>query len=1088
MTATRATDDEAQEVAGYALVRRLGGGMDDVFEAVERATGARVALKLPRAGSDGVAWARFDRGVRLARRLDHPRVVRVLAAGHDDGRRPWMTMELLAGETLEARMRREALSPREAVAVARQVCEALDHAHARGVIHRDVKPHNVWLRASPDGALDACLLDFGVARAPDEVAVTDGPEAVGTVAYMAPEQVRGGAEPDVRCDLWSLGVTLDECLAGRHPFREANLAATLYALLTREPPDLRARRADVPTGIAELVRALLARDASARPESAREVITRLDAIEWDHAAERESVTGLERDRWLGAVAEACDHAESRAEVWEVVRRALAREMAAAPSVSPFVGRELELDLLFDALARAERDRGPTVTVILGGDAMGRTRLFEEALALAPERAPGAVVIVGRGAAEHARAPFAALDAAFGAPLSPEPVPPEPQAAIDRARARLYAEVSQRAERGPVVVALDDAQHLDAPSRAALEWLVARGDDVPLALWLFAHDEGRESLAGLSPAQVTRELAPLDPTSARRLLREALPDAPARDVETLVERADGHPFVLEELARMYRDEGGGAEALPVSVEALHQARLYRVGRAARGVLKRAAVFGRTAWIEGVAALGADVTAVPALRRGGLVALKARSRLAGCREFVTHGGSLLDVAYALWPESRRAELHCLAARWLASQDGALPFELARHWDTAHEARPAAEAYARAAEVSARAGDAATVRACVERVLALGADDSLRWRALVAQDEALQIDGAPAARAAGLDALEALAPRVGLGAMAEAAWRRCYHARITRDRAGALHHGALAIDLGERRHAALAHMELALLAANEGRSAEAIEHAGRAAELAGEDPVVRARAAATRGYVLSEAGDAARACELMEDAARRYGELGDVRREAIQRGNAGFLRLRLGRFDAARALLDAAVEGSARVGNKVTLAVGRQNRATLLRVLGRHAEARRELDLAERLCAEVKFARLADAITAERALLALASGAPREELVACAERARAGAGSKVPQTAASCLAAAVRCLASVGVPDDDLDARVTDALARTDLSPESRLELSLARFARGAVDTAAVRARLDACVRGAGDSRDQAARSVVARLVVPDGCVTD
>jgi tetratricopeptide (TPR) repeat protein len=1050
--------------------------MDDVYEAVDRATGARVALKATRAGSDAVAWARFERGVRLARRLDHPRVLGVLASGRDAARGPWMTMTLLAGETLDARARRRPLDPDEVVTVARQVCEALEHAHGRGVVHRDLKPQNVWLR----GDLDACVFDFGVARALDEVALTEGAAAVGTVAYMAPEQVRGGAVPDPRSDLWALGVILFECLTGRQPFQEEGLAATLYAILSRPVPDLR-RRGGVPPALAEVVHALLARDPAARPVDARAVRAWLDE------ATRDGVTGAERDRWLDAVADA-GAAEAPSELWEVVRRALGASSVRAATPSPFVGRDLERDLLLDGVARAEREQRPTVVVVLGGDAMGRSRLCAEAAAIAWGR-PEVTVVAGRCVAEQAAAPFAALDASLGVALSAA-VGDEPQAAIDGARARLRAALAARCEAGPVVLSLDDAHHLDPPSRAALAWVAAHCDDLPVALWLFAHEEARAALDALSHAQVTRSLGPLDASSARALLRHCLPDAPAGDLDTLVGRADGNPFVLEELARMYRDEGGGAEALPVSVEALLQARLYRLGRAARRLLKRAAVFGRQAWVEGVEALGADAAALPSLREAGLVALKARSRLAGCREFVVHGGSLLDVAYALWPEGRRAELHARAAAWLDGREGALPIELARHWDLAGDPRRAAGGYARAAAASARAGDAATATACVARVLALTDDDAVRWQALAAQDEALQIDGSPTARAAGLDALEALAPRIGLDAMAEAAWRRCYHARITRDRAAALHHGALAIDLAEGaspRLAALAHMELSLLAANEGRFADARAHAERAsaaARLAG-DAGVGARAAATRGYVLSESGDDAGACALLDAAAEGYRALGDVRREAIQRGNLGFLQLRLGRFDDARASVDAAIVGAARVGNAVTLGVGRQNLATLLRALGHHAEARRELDLADRLARDAGFSRLAEAVAVERCLLALARRAPPEELLACAARASAAAAtSRVPQTVASCRAAALRCLAAAGARDEALRAAVTAARASAELPPEARLELRLAELAgAGVSDAAGVRGLIADCARPAGAEAAAAARSVTLRLVVPE-----
>lgn len=558
---------------------------------------------------------------------------------------------------------------------------------------------------------------------------------------------------------------------------------------------------------------------------------------------------------------------------------------------------------------------------------------------------------------------------------------EAQAAIDHARDRLRAALATRCESGPVVLTLDDAQHLDPPSRAALAWVAAHCDDLPVALWLFAHDEARDALGALSPAQVTRSLGPLDPTSAPALLRHALPDAPAVDLDALAGRADGNPFVLKELARMYRDEGGGADALPVSVEALLQARLYphgAVGAAAaqaRGDLRAAGVGG------GRGGARRDVAALPSLREAGLVALEALaaagvSGVRGAQGAPSSTWRTRSGPTRAGPSSTRARRPGSTAARAPS-----PWRSSPATGTSPETPAAPPAATPAPPRPPLAPATPPPRrpawpACSRSLTTTRSAGGPWWRRTRRCRST-----APRRRARRASTRSRPSPRgSAYDAMAEAAWRRCYapdHARPRRRapprRAGDRPRGG-----GLSRLAALAHMELSLLAANEGRFAAARAHAERAAgaaQAAG-DAGVGARAAATRGYVLSESGDDAGACALLDAAAGAYRALGDVRREAIQRGDLGFLQLRLGRFDDARVSIDAAIVGAARVGNSVTLGVGRQNLATLLRALGHLAEARRELDLADRLAREVGFARLAEAVAVERCLLALARRAPAEE----------------------------------------------------------------------------------------------------------------
>jgi tetratricopeptide (TPR) repeat protein len=258
----------------YTMIRRLGaGGMGTVYEALDRELGISVAVKIVRAPDDE-AMRRFKREIQLAREVTHPNVCRIYDLGVDDQGEPaFLTMELLDGETLAARLRRAPLTEAEARPVLAQICAGLDAAHAVGVVHRDLKSANVMLVARA-GAVRALLTDFGVALAhthAGEVAA-GAPIAVssiaGTPAYMAPEQAAG--EPATpAADIFSLGVIMVEMLTARTPF------ASTHRMEDLAGRDVSAARAEVLDLLPERWRAAavrcLARDPAARFGRAAEV-------------------------------------------------------------------------------------------------------------------------------------------------------------------------------------------------------------------------------------------------------------------------------------------------------------------------------------------------------------------------------------------------------------------------------------------------------------------------------------------------------------------------------------------------------------------------------------------------------------------------------------------------------------------------------------------------------------------------------------------------------------------------------------------------------------------------------------------------
>jgi len=199
----------------FELSRRLGaGGLAEVFAARDRVTGSEVAVKVLHAhlAEESAIAERFRRELSITRELDHPGIVRVFDLHQHEGR-PFFTMELLHGETLAQRIKRGPLTAAEARRITREACAAAQVAHRAGVVHRDLKPQNVFLLES--GTVK--LLDFGLARVAGWARLTAQSTVMGTPGYMAPE-ILGGKGADARADVYSLGATFYEMLTGKRAF------------------------------------------------------------------------------------------------------------------------------------------------------------------------------------------------------------------------------------------------------------------------------------------------------------------------------------------------------------------------------------------------------------------------------------------------------------------------------------------------------------------------------------------------------------------------------------------------------------------------------------------------------------------------------------------------------------------------------------------------------------------------------------------------------------------------------------------------------------------------------------------------------
>ncbi len=292
----------------YVLERRLGrGGMAEVVLARDTTLDRPVAVKLlaEGAGGDPELRERFLREGRFAAQLSHPNVVAVYDTGEEDGR-PYIVMELVEGATLaEEVQRRGALPAAEVVALGRQACAGLAHAHERGLVHRDVKPQNLLL--SGNGTLK--VADFGIARAGSGSAtLTQAGTLLGTAAYMAPEVVRG--EPaTAAADVYSLGAVLYELVTASPPRRAATIAD-----LAADEPVLRPRErvGGVPRELEETIMRCLDPDPARRPASARDLARELggpDATPTLSQRPTEIARTMRRPRpdrrlWLGAAAAA----------------------------------------------------------------------------------------------------------------------------------------------------------------------------------------------------------------------------------------------------------------------------------------------------------------------------------------------------------------------------------------------------------------------------------------------------------------------------------------------------------------------------------------------------------------------------------------------------------------------------------------------------------------------------------------------------------------------------------------------------------------------------------------------------------------
>jgi hypothetical protein len=772
----------------YELVRKVGaGGMGVVFRARDPATDGPVAVKLlEHANAD--LRARFAREIGVLRSLAHPRIVRYLDDGVGPEGAPYLVMEWLDGCDLAHRLADGPTAVEFALQVALAAARGLGAAHAVGVVHRDVKPANLFLVGGTAEGLR--VIDFGIARAQQgDPGLTATGVLVGTPSYMAPEQLRG--EHGVPADVWGLGVTLFEMLTGRVPFPGRDAAAVLLGATTSPFPGLAGPRPDAPRALELLLARMLARDPEARPPSMAAV-----------GAELADLLGDLRPRAPGLSMREASPSPL----------ALQATLASPPRARTLLGRTAPLARVRGLLAETLEDAVAHVVLVSGAAGMGRSAFLD---ALHPEPATGleAAPCVLRVTGEPAlrRSPFgllaALLDAADAAGCETLPLRAplarlggevgdagaEAVVLADALRVAWLDVLDAWLSREPTFVFVDDAHEGDLVSLRYLARAARHLESRPFALVLTtrvgpAHDE---LCALLDAPEVTQvALAPLRPVAMARLTAALTPGAPAAEQVRLAERASGNPGLLHALARgaaLGETEVVGAS--PGASAGWAWAGLARLDADPRRLLRAASLIGGAfdpsllAAVLGGETQGDDIVEwLRSLVLRGFLRLRGRDVFefpdeltrAACHDLLTDGDKATG---------NRALADALAAL------GAAPARVARHYLLGGAPALAAPHLFRAARAALAGADATLLAATLDEALAHAMEPALRAEFLLLSAEGAYWQGQVAR------ALEAAEAATALCAPGSAAWLRAQSLRVTA--AGQLGRNAL---LAEIRDAVL------------------------------------------------------------------------------------------------------------------------------------------------------------------------------------------------------------------------------------------------------------------------------------------------
>ncbi len=277
----------------YRVLKPIGtGGMGEVYEAEHTRLPRHFAVKVLRCSPDSGALGRFQQEAEITSRLVHPHIVEVVDCNVTEDQQPYLVMELLEGETLGDRLTRQRrLPPAELARIAAQIGSALAAAHAKGVVHRDLKPQNIFLARTPDGETSVKILDFGVSKLQGSSGLTQENVVVGSPRYMAPEQALGrNDELDARADIFALGVIFYEAILGERPFTARTDVEVMHQVVFEDPPRANLIDPTVPEGVAQVIARAMAKAPSDRYQSVVALVSDLEAA-IAHASRAGSATG-----------------------------------------------------------------------------------------------------------------------------------------------------------------------------------------------------------------------------------------------------------------------------------------------------------------------------------------------------------------------------------------------------------------------------------------------------------------------------------------------------------------------------------------------------------------------------------------------------------------------------------------------------------------------------------------------------------------------------------------------------------------------------------------------------------------------------
>ena len=613
----------------YDIRTELGrGGMGIVYRAHDPLLNRDVAIKLiPPTLLSSETEQRFQREAQLVAQMDHPAVVPIFDFGKHDGSL-FFVMPIVQGTTLRSFQREAALTLGEVLDIGIQASEALEYSHSRGVFHRDIKPENIMVVREEGARIRVRIMDFGLARGATESRITKTGTIAGTLSYMSPEQVAGGAI-DYRSDIYSLGTVLYECLTGEPPFA-GELQSILYRIVHEIPQPMRSLGADINEDLEAVILNCISKEAGKRPQRAAEVADSL----------RRCQTRLHQSDLSKSV---------------VLTKIL---VTPRPALSPFIGREKEQRELQKRLTTAISGECQFV-VVSGEPGVGKTRLLDEIENLAKARK--LLVLHGRSIEQDGAFPYQGFCEAIQEYFRQKDTSSSPANLIElsdvapdlvslfpmlteiseiRAAAsgdsklthigsqgpenrtqifELLARTLTRLAAGkPLILFLEDL-HAAEISIDALQYIVRRLGPTPtLIVGTYRSSEVDRSHPLLRMLDSFRgdrrfsgiELEPFAQAEHRLFLETLIggPNLSDRLVQKLYEGTEGNPFFTKELVRSLLDSGGiskdqtGAWSLgaatdlstgdmPATIQQAVEKRIERLPEALREVLSIAAVMGK-----------------------------------------------------------------------------------------------------------------------------------------------------------------------------------------------------------------------------------------------------------------------------------------------------------------------------------------------------------------------------------------------------------------------------------------------------------------------------------------------------------------